>query len=238
MKKRVSNIGCLLIHGFGGDFEEVRYLAEYLKRQGYNVVCPSLKGHTGIRRDLAGVTYSQWINSAEEDLIKLKERSEKVFIVGFSMGGLIGINLCERYDIDGLVTLNTPIYYWDIKNIVSNVITDFRTKDFQNIKRYINSSGKFPIPALYNFRRLLSITKNKISKVSCPMLIVQARDDDTVRVTSAKYIFDKIGTEKKIKYYDNSGHVILTSQSAKQVSEDVERFIRHLIWERIKLEFS
>lgn len=229
LRKIVDGIGCLIIHGFGGNFEEVRYLAEYLKKQGYNVSCPSLKGHTGIKGDLAGVTYSEWINSAEEDLVKLKEISEKVFIVGFSMGGLIGINLCEKYDVEGLVTLNTPIYYWDIKNIVSNVITDFRTKDFQNIKRYMNSSGKFPISALYNFRRLLSITKNKIAKVKCPMLIVQARDDDTVRVTSAKYIFDKINTEKKLNYYDNSGHVILTSPSAKQVSEDVESFIRNLI---------
>lgn len=228
--KAVDKAGCLLIHGFGGDYEEVRHLAEYLENKGYYVLCPPLKGHTGIRKDLVGVTYSQWIKSAEKDLSSLKENFEKVFIVGFSMGGLIGINLCEKYELDGLITLNTPIYYWDIKNIISNVITDFREKDFENIKRYMRSSGKFPISALYNFRRLLSITKSKLSKVHCPMLIIQARDDDTVRVSSAKYIFGRISSKnKKLKYHDNSGHVILTSPSAKEVSKDVYSFLCSLL---------
>ncbi|WP_432662997.1 alpha/beta fold hydrolase [Wukongibacter baidiensis] len=225
----VNNIGCLLVHGFGGDYEEVRYLAEYLKTKGYNILCPSLKGHTGRRMDLMGVDYTDWIRSAEGDLISLKENSNRVFIVGFSMGGLIGINLCEKYDIDGLVTLNTPIYYWDIKNILRNIIEDFRTKDFQNIRRYMVSSGKFPMSALYNFRRLLSITKSKIKQVKCPAFIVQAKDDDTVRVTSAKYIFDRIASkDKNLKYYNNSGHVILTSPSAEEVSKDVEAFFESI----------
>lgn len=225
-----NKIGCLLIHGFGGDFEEVRYLAEHLKNKGYNVLCPSLKGHTGRRKDLAGVAYTDWIKSAEEDLIRLRENSERVFIVGFSMGGLIGANLCEKYDIDGLVTLNTPIYYWDVKVIFKNIINDFKTKDFQNIRRYMVSSGKFPISALYNFRRLLGITKYKLGKIQCPIFVVQAKDDDTVRRTSAKYIFDKIGSEKKkIKYYNNSGHVILTSPAAKEVSSEVEDFLCGLL---------
>lgn len=221
----VNNTGCLLIHGFGGDYEEVKYLAEYLKTKGYNVLCPSLKGHTGRRRDLVGVSYVDWIRSAEEDIIRLRESSTKVFIVGFSMGGLIGINLCNKYDIDGLVTLNTPIYYWDVKNIFRNIAEDFRTGDFQNIRRYMVSSGKFPMSALYNFRRLLSITKNKIREVECPVFIVQAKDDDTVRVTSGKYILDRIGSKhKNLKYYNHSGHVILASPSAEEVSKDVEDF--------------
>ncbi len=221
----VNNIGCLLIHGFGGDYEEVRYLAEYLKTKGYNILCPSLKGHTGRRRDLMGVVYTDWIRSAEEDFIRLKENSSRVFIVGFSMGGLIGINLCEKYDVDGLVTLNTPIYYWDMKNILRNIIEDFRTKDFQNIRRYMVSSGKFPMSALYNFRRLLGITKSKIRQVKCPVFIVQAKDDDTVRVTSAKHIFNRIASnDKNLKHYNNSGHVILTSPSAEEVSKDVDDF--------------
>ncbi|WP_432407691.1 alpha/beta hydrolase [Wukongibacter sp. M2B1] len=226
----VNNIGCLLIHGFGGDYGEIRYLAEYLDTKGYNILCPSLKGHTERRRDLIGVDYTDWIRSAEEDLLKLKKNSSRIFIVGFSMGGLIGINLCEKHAIDGLVTLNTPVYYWDIKNILKNIIEDFRTKDFQNIKRYMASSGKFPMSALYNFRKLLSITKGKIRQVKCPSLIVQAKDDDTVRMRSAKYIFDRIASRhKNLKYYNNSGHIILNSPSAREVSKDVEDFFNQLI---------
>ncbi len=221
----INDVGCLIIHGFGGSFEEVKYLANYLKLKGYNVLCPSLKGHTGLKKDLIGVTYTDWIKSAEEGLIRLKEASQKVFVIGFSMGGLIGVNLCENHDIDGLVTLNTPIYYWDIKNILKNIMMDIRTRSFENIKRYIASSIKFPMSALYNFRKILSITKPKINETKCPIFIVQGEDDDTVQKISAKYIFDEIGSQKKkLKYYENSGHLILASPAAKEVSRDVENF--------------
>lgn len=221
-----KNNGCLIIHGFGGNVGEVKFLAEYLKSRGFNVLCPSLKGHTDIKKDLVGVVYNDWIKSAEDELIKITEKSKKVFIAGFSMGGLIGLNLCEKYDIDGLITLNTPIYCWDIKKILCNIIDDIKNQKINNIKRYWLSSRKYPISALYNFRRILRITKPKINKIKCPVFIVQSINDDTVRKKSAKYIFDNISSkDKELKYYENSGHVILKSPIAEEVSEDVEIFL-------------
>ncbi len=221
--------GCLLIHGFGGNVGEVQYLADYLKKRDYYVKCPTLEGHTGRRRDFVGVGYSDWIKSAEEDYIRLKDKCEKIFIIGFSMGGLIAFNLCEKYDVDALVTINTPIYYWNIRIIFENIITDLKKQDFIYAKKYLSSSAKFPVAALYNFRRLLWITKPKISTIKCPILITQANSDDTVHRKSAKYIYDKIGSEHKVvEYYDCYEHVILTSSCAQEVSEDVEKFVEKI----------
>lgn len=51
-----NDIGCLILHGFGGDVKEVAPLAACLIDQEYKVLCPSLKGHTGRREDLEGVS--------------------------------------------------------------------------------------------------------------------------------------------------------------------------------------
>jgi len=35
------------------------------------------------------VRYSEWISSAEEDFVKLSNECDKIYLAGFSMGGLI-----------------------------------------------------------------------------------------------------------------------------------------------------
>lgn len=220
--------GCLIIHGFGGNIEEIMPLAQRLTEEGYNVVCPSLKGHTGRRKDLKGVTHQDWIDSAELELQKLIGICESICLIGFSMGGLIALHLASRYEVAGVVTLNSPIYYWDIKRVMLNLWEDLKYKNPKNTKRYLQSIGKFPLSAMFYFRILLSKSKALMEKVHCPIFIAQALQDDTVRKSSAKYIYNHIAAKSKaVKYYDHSGHLILWSQAAGTVIQDVVDFVGH-----------
>jgi carboxylesterase len=221
--------GCLLIHGFGGSIKEITPLAEKLKEAGYSVACPVLKGHTGKRRDLKGVSYQDWLHSARVALNELLANCEQVYLIGFSMGGLLALNLAANKQVAGVVTLNCPIYYWDFKRIILNIIEDIRLRKFEHIKFYLRSGSSFPLSALYNFRLLLNSTKPKLKAVSCPLFIAQALQDDTVRKSSAEYLYRHTASRLKIiKYYDHSGHLILWSKAAGQVISDVQDFLRRL----------
>ena len=176
--------GCLIIHGFGGSIYEVESLASYLVEKGYEVACPHLKGHTGKRQYMKNATYEDWIDSAKIELLRLKEKTEDIAIIGFSMGGLIAVNLACEYDIKTIVTINTPIYYWDFKRILFNLMEDIRHRSFNNIKRYMEAIKNSPIAAMYNFQLLLKQTKPKLKQIDCPFLIIQAKDDDAVREQS------------------------------------------------------
>ncbi|NLI92472.1 MAG: alpha/beta fold hydrolase [Peptococcaceae bacterium] len=223
MKKK---IGCLLIHGFGGNIQEVIPLAQSLQAQGYDVLCPALKGHNGKRQDFIGVKHQDWISSAEEELQQLMARNEGVFVIGFSMGGLIALNLGVRYQLRGIVTLNSPIYYWDLKRIALNLMEDIKIRRLVNTKRYLQSSIKFPLSALVHFRILLGKTKKLLNQVQCPVFVAQALEDDTVRKNSAHYLYTHIASSNKaLKFYPKSGHLILWSEAASQVIEDVKGFI-------------
>ena len=114
--------GCLIIHGFGGNYDEISPLADHLKSRGYKVACPALAGHTGRRCDLKKAGYTDWIKSAERGFLDLAHRCQTVYIIGFSMGGLIAFNLALQHKVAGIVTINTPIYYWDVRKILSNII--------------------------------------------------------------------------------------------------------------------
>jgi len=224
-----NKLGCLVIHGFGGGIYEIEALADYLTDKDYLVVCPKLKGHTGNGRDMKGATYEDWIKSAEESLLILKEKTDSIAIIGFSMGGLIAVNLACKYDVKVLVTINTPIFYWNIPKVLFNLMDDVKNKRLNNVNRYLNAKKSSPLISMINFLLMLNKTKPKLKEINCPFLINQALDDDTVKVRSVDYIYNNISSEsKKIKYYENGGHLILTNNAAQKVSADIEEFLKSL----------
>lgn len=224
-----NNIGCLILHGFGGDVKEVVPLAASLIDRGYKVFCPSLKGHTGRRKDLQGVSYNDWIVSAEEGLSSLQLECDVVYIIGFSMGGLLAINVGLNHDIGGIVTINTPIYYLNIKRAFINSVNMLRRKDIKTIRRNIKASRTLPFFSLLNFVLLVKATKPQINRVRCPLFVAQAINDPTVRMISADYIFQTASSAiKRIEFYESSEHLILLSPEADLVIKDVSEFISSL----------
>lgn len=220
--------GCLIIHGFGGNIQEVQPLTAALTGQGYRVMVPQLAGHTGRKADLKNVSYSQWLHSAEDGLHALRSECDTIYLIGFSMGGLIAINLGLNYPAAGIVTLNTPIYYWNMKQVGMNIVADLRENDFKNLRRYFQSATDLPLSALVNFRMLLSETKGRLPELSCPILIAQSMDDDTVQKRSADYLFDHVGSRHKdLKFYNSSDHLILWSQVGSMVIRDTLKFLNN-----------
>lgn len=225
-----KKIGCLIIHGFAGNINEIEPLNRYLLNSGFITLCPSLKGHTGIKKDLSESNYTEWIKSAEEGFLMLQSRCDEIILIGFSMGGLIAINLSQKYKVAGLITLSTPIYYWDLKLVVENILHDYKSRTFNNLKFYIAAAFKIPISAMINFRILLSKTKPLIKKVNCPAFITQGLMDDTVNYKSAAYIYTSISSKvKQNKYYKNSNHIICCGNDNAELFKDIILFINSCI---------
>ncbi len=226
-----NNIGILVIHGFGGGPFEVESLAKHLNKRGYVIACPQLKGHTGNRKHMKRATCEDWIASAEIDLLRLIQKTSTVVIVGFSMGGLIAVNLAGKYKeyVKALVTVNTPIFVWDMKRIAINIKEDIRCKKFENIKRYIEAKRSSPLSSKIEFFKFLRFSKEKFFDIEVPFLITQTMDDDTVKIKSVDYIYNTISSSvKEAKYYEKGGHLILESQYAQHVINDVDKFIDQL----------
>jgi len=222
-----NKVKCLIIHGFGGGVHEVKPLAEYLIGLGYEIVCPVLKGHSTTKKEMKKATYSEWIDSAEQELLRFKESGDEILLIGFSMGGLIAFNLACKHNIKGIVTINTPIFFWNIYRVFFNLLDDFKRKKCNHIRRYLKAKNNSPFPAMIQFLLLLNQTKPKLQKISCPILTIQAEDDDTVRIRSVDYIHKHVSSETKtIRYFHEGGHLILLSHMAEQVMSCVEDFLK------------
>jgi carboxylesterase len=208
-------IGCLCIHGFTGAPSEVEPLAKYLTdHTEWIIVTPTLPGHGEIL-SLKGVQYHQWINHAEEELQELSKMCDKVFVIGFSMGGMIASFLAAKYPVDKLVLLSAAAYYLNPKQMASEIksmlVDTFKGKLNENVlfQRYKRKIKGTPFTATLQFRRLVSFIKPLLHQVEVPTLIAQGECDGVVPPKSAEYLYRTINAKtKKITYIKDSNHHI------------------------------
>ncbi|NLA52615.1 MAG: alpha/beta fold hydrolase [Alcaligenaceae bacterium] len=222
-----NKIGCLLIHGFGGSPDEVNPLAEYLHDEGITTLSPVLAGHTGRKSDLQRISYKQWIESGKNAFNELSRTCKDIFIIGFSMGGLVAASLPYSQQIKGIATLNTPIYPCNLGGIFRNLIKDIKNGTFEHLRFYALSSVRLPFPTLIEFLKFLYNAKPKFRDLRYPLFIAQALEDDVVQPKSAVYIHRHAGSvNKTLKFYKGANHLICRSAAASSLFGDVLSFIR------------
>ncbi len=222
------NTKYIIIHGFGGGVHEITPLADVLRGIGKEIICPVLNGAVKcisseyVKRNSIGsrISYTQWIESVEKEVIKFQESGDDIFLIGFSMGGLIALDLACKYKIKSIITINTPIYYWNIYQIILNISEDIKSGKNVHFKRYWQAKRESTIYSLRQFLKLLGRVKPKLNNVNCSVFIIQTINDDTVKKKSAKFIYDNISSEtKSIKYFEKGGHLVLLDPMAENVIE-------------------
>ncbi len=215
--------GILIIHGFAGTRAEVMAIYDHLSMMGYAVTLPLLAGHEGSKKELSASTMENWIESAESAYLSLSKTCEKMIVIGFSMGGLIAAQLYQKYQFDKLVTINTPVYYWDMRQIAKNIFSDFPTFS----RKYLNASTNKPIRSLFQFQKLLRTTLPLFQSILCDTLVMQAQDDDAVHMKSGDYIYQKVSGKKWMCKMPCGGHMLFTSHASSTALEKIVAFIAY-----------
>ncbi|SCZ77887.1 alpha/beta hydrolase [Acidaminobacter hydrogenoformans] len=221
----------LLLHGFGGAPWEVEPLAEALRKRGYLVAAPTIKGlSSSSRRDMARYAYEEWIWAAEEAYKALKTQSDKIVLAGFSTGGLIAVHLAIRHNPEAIIFMSTPIQHWDLKRIMTNLGEDIKNRRPDHLRYYMKSTVKFPVRALWEFKRIQRHTKSRFGEVRCPALILQGLDDDTVHHQSAACILKglhsiKSHSKAELEYFEPAGHVLLQGPARDQALRRILKFL-------------
>lgn len=225
-------IGCLCIHGFTGSPYEVEPLVQYLREHtNWKLVVPTLPGH-GEELKLKGIHYEEWIEHAEIELKYLLKECEEVYVIGFSMGGLIACYLAAHYPVDRLVLLSAAAYYMnpkqlslDMKEMIKHAFRGELSRNELYI-RYKRKMIETPITATFQFRQLVKKVRALLEDVQAPTLIVQGQRDGIVPPKSAKYLYKKIGsTQKKLLFFQDSKHMICHYEGNEALFKEIFRFL-------------
>lgn len=218
---------CLLIHGFTGGEHEVSPLAEYLEAQGYTVKMFTLQGHGGSKADLRNATRLDWIDSAEVELQQLLTTYSKIHLIGFSTGSLIAAHLVVKYPnhICSLTMLSTPVFPLNPQQIIRTLY------QWPMVKAYIRNLFVVPSKATREFYRIVHESFTIYPHIKIPALIVQGDQDHLVKMKSASYLAEHVGTPNtRVIIVPNSGHLVCYAEcksdffAAVQVWIDTHHF--------------
>src|SRR5699024_7351809 len=92
-------------HGYTGGRYELEPLFQYLKsRYDFDYEFPVYPGH-GLELSFKGVTGDDWYEEAFEAYQILSTKVDKIYIVGFSMGGLFASHIFVHYNVGRLLRI-------------------------------------------------------------------------------------------------------------------------------------
>jgi esterase/lipase len=236
--------GIILVHGYMAAPEEIRPLADYLYKNGYNVYGVRLRGHGTAPEDLAIQNWKKWYDSASRAYIIMKNSVKTFSIAGFSMGG--GIALLQAANkpgrFTGVISINAPLKLMSVASKFAPVIVAWN-KLLTKIKidkwkmEFVKNDPEYPqinylrnpVSGGYELDKLMRFVENRLGKVTDPTLIIHASGDPVVDPVSGEEIFEKLGTNEKqlIRVYANH-HGILRGKEADEVNAMVLTFLKKL----------
>ncbi|MPM42418.1 Carboxylesterase [bioreactor metagenome] len=226
--------GVILVHGFTGSPSEMRLLGNYLNNLGYTVIAPRLTGHGATPEAMAGTAWPEWFGNVEDAYLMLKGLCSKIDAVGLSMGGLLSLKMAAEYPIRRVASLSAPIYIADRRLPMLPLYRLIRRYAPKRRRRFhdidpIYSVGydRTPLNCLGSLLELIKQVDRLLPAINQPALIIQSRNDHTVRPKSARHIYDRLGSgEKQLAWLEDSGHIITLDAERDSVFKLVADFIQ------------
>jgi carboxylesterase len=229
-------IGALLIHGFTGSPPEMRLVGDYLHQRGLTVSGPLLPGHGTSVEDMNRSKWTEWTEHVEQTLVALQDRCETVFVGGLSMGSVLTLYLAARHpELSGAILYSPAVwpadrllYLTPVLKYVIRVKPKSGDSDLTDLEaeRRLWSYEENPVFAAHEFLKLLRHVRQRLSRVTCPVLIIHSTLDQAIHPDSARRTYDRIGSsDKKLLTLHNSGHCITVDSEWEAVAEKTYAFI-------------
>jgi carboxylesterase len=207
--------GALIIHGFTGNPQSMRGLAEALHGAGYAVELPLLPGHGTSVDDMIETGWVDWSAAAEAAYEDLAARVDRVVAAGLSMGGALALWLAARHpEIAGVVCVNPVVEVGD------DVVDGIRQMVEGGVDRIPAIGGDLADPAAREMaydatplQPLLSLADvagervDDLARIACPVLLMTSPQDHVVDPHNSDVIAERVSGPVERVTLERSYHV-------------------------------
>ncbi len=236
----------IIIHGIAEHSGRYDEITEKLNQTRLNVIRYDLRGHGQTQGKRGALkSFHQFVDDLHE-IVKLeKQKHDRIFLIGHSMGGLIANLYAVKYgDITGVVSSAAPTYF--IKDVMPfRVIgyrwlgflkkkTNFADDQLSRIKEVEEAYIDDPLN-LKHFHYSLAgemfvgavrYLNKQIDQYQTPVLIVHGGNDKIVPQSFSKRFFDLIPVEDKtLIVYPENYHEIFNDLDREVVFNDVTQWL-------------
>jgi carboxylesterase len=244
--------GVLCLHGLTGTPFEVQSIVDALAHAGHTVAAPLLSGHGQDPAALEATGWSDWMRSAKAAFDALVARvNGPVAIVGFSMGGLLALELAKAApeQVAALAVLSAPLRLRRTQvsgiRLLSLVPSRLRRGRFRAIPKSLGSDvahpdlrGKvlglpaMPVRALESLLDLMATARVDLQRVLAPTLVVHGRHDHTVPIADSVELSERLGAATVERLWlENSFHLVGLDNDKQTLIDGIVRFFAaHARW--------
>ncbi len=239
-----NSYGVLILHGFTATLDSVAALCAPLRELGIPVSMPLLAGHGASSPEaLRGIGWDAWLADADKALQQLMLETERVIVIGHSMGAILSLNLAIRYQgkIDSLILAASAIKLVSVfaPGRPLNFAARFVSRIIKNWELHSLSSGQqsnanvlhytwVPTDAIISFFELIKRSRPLLGQVTVPILILHCRQEQTVLPESATIVYNMVATEpsaKSIVWLEHSGHQIFSDCEKEKAIETIMDYV-------------
>ncbi len=239
---------CLIIHGFNSSTRENREMGRWLADQGFTALGIRLPGHATTPADMRRVRWTDWLAAVEDGFSLLKDSSEKVFIMGQSLGGVLTMTAASHYPFDGVIGISTPfglLNGWQAqlarpgllkfislfaKDIKKPSLDDNASKtDMRAPENDLDPYPRYVTRALAEVLELVGQMQAGLPNITAPLLLIQGRHDAVVEKNAMQLFGERVAsTRKETLWLENTGHVVTLSDEREIAFRAIAEFIRSI----------
>lgn len=231
--------GCLLVHGFTGTPKEMRELGDFLHQQGHTILGVRLTGHATDIEDMIRSRHQDWLTSVEDGWRLLQGCTQRIFLIGLSMGGVLSLISAARLPVAGVVAMSTPYLFpeplfqkipWALRLASPFIRKRGKSEGLWFTpglsKNHISYSHN-PVRSAYELALLIEKERACLPEITIPALVIHSKDDDYVPAFNAEMIYQNLSSpQKELVWVDQANHVVTRDGDTSRVFQPIADFIQ------------
>lgn len=232
-------LGCLLVHGFTASPEEMRLLGEHLANEGHTVHGVRLAGHGTSVEDMARTRWQDWAASVQAGAHQLATESERLVVIGLSLGGALALLLGPRLGAAGVVALAAPYTVPDERyrqhRLLARALAAVRPYRPKSKGQWFNPAaarGRVayahnPLPSVIELDKLLAELRRALPGIHTPVRLIYSADDTYVPPSHGEKILARLGSARKeLLRVEGCNHILTRDGDTEKVFSLVSEFLQ------------
>ena len=224
--------GALCLHGFTGNCNSMRGLAEAFQAAGFAVELPLLPGHGTSVADMMSTGWDDWSAAAEDAYERLAHRSDKVVVAGLSMGGALTAWLAARHpEVAGIVCINALVQVPEgMEEAVRAMLDAGDTtmagigSDIADPDAHESAYASTPLPPLATLFGAADELAGLLGQIECPVLILNSPQDHVVEPVNSDTLAAAVRGPVERITLERSYHVATLDYDKELVQEAAVAF--------------
>lgn len=224
----------LCLHGYTGCPGDLKYLAGRLSSAGVAVSVPRLPGAGTDLSDLSTTNRRDWKRRTYDAWLDLRSRYSRISVIGYSMGGLLALDLAGKVDMEKLVllapALQTTHRLMKLSPLIalfSGILPELKTgwkpeaDDDEQTREYGRRYWmRRDLKSAAQLTRLSSEAKRKIKAIRIPVLCMVSTGDKSVPAEVAEILEQKLtnGLSRRVTL-ENCGHDLPQGADRNKVAD-------------------